>query len=100
MLKAHPESDNSHILLRREGESGVVRVYLNEVRYLADAMLDMAAQIAGHAVGAIGDLRSTARGLAAEVGRTNPDPDVHEVYQGYAQRYERILGNMLPVWES
>jgi hypothetical protein len=40
-----------HIRLRREGKPGAVPVYLNEVRYLADAMLDMAAQIAGHVVG-------------------------------------------------
>ena len=51
VLAAHPEVDSPHILFQREGESGAVRVYLNEVRYLADAMRDMAAQIAGHVVG-------------------------------------------------
>jgi hypothetical protein len=36
VLEAHPEGP--HILLRREGEPDAVRIYLNEVRYLADAM--------------------------------------------------------------
>jgi len=33
VLEAHP--DGPYILLRREGQPGAVRVYLNEVRYLA-----------------------------------------------------------------
>ncbi len=36
VLEACP--DGPHILLRREGEPGAVRIFLNEVRYLADAM--------------------------------------------------------------
>ncbi|MBN1247495.1 MAG: hypothetical protein JXC32_07535 [Anaerolineae bacterium] len=51
VLRAHLEGDSPHTLLRREGESGAVRIQVNEVRYLADAMLDMAAQIAGQVVG-------------------------------------------------
>jgi hypothetical protein len=49
VLEAHPEE--RCILLRREGEPGSVRVYLNEVRYLADAMCSMAAEMAGFVVG-------------------------------------------------
>lgn len=49
MLEAHPEGP--YILLRREGEPGSVRVYLKEVRYLADAVCAMAAQTAGLAAG-------------------------------------------------
>jgi len=45
VLEAHP--DGPYILLRREGEPGTVRVYLNGVRYLADAMCSMAAEMAG-----------------------------------------------------
>jgi hypothetical protein len=37
--------------LRREGEPGTVRVRLNEVRYLAEAMCSMAAETAGFVVG-------------------------------------------------
>jgi hypothetical protein len=44
VLEAHPESDGPHILLRREGEPGSVRIYLNEVRYLAAAMRMIAAE--------------------------------------------------------
>ena len=43
-LEAHP--DGPYILLRREGEPGTVRVCLNEVRYLADALCSMAAEMA------------------------------------------------------
>ena len=35
VLEAHLEADEPHILLRREGEPGSVRVHLNEVRHLA-----------------------------------------------------------------
>lgn len=49
VLEAHPEGP--YILIRREGEPGSVRVYLNEVRYLADAMWSMAAEMAGSIVG-------------------------------------------------
>ena len=49
VLEAHP--DGMHILLRREGEAAPVRIYLNEVRYLADAMCVMAAEVAGFVVG-------------------------------------------------
>jgi hypothetical protein len=45
VLEAHPDPDNPHILLRRKGELGDVRVYLNEVRYLADAVWAFAATI-------------------------------------------------------
>jgi hypothetical protein len=45
VLEAHPEGP--YILVRREGEPASVRVYPNEVRYLADAMRSMAAEIAG-----------------------------------------------------
>ena len=45
VLEAHP--DGPYILLRREGLPGTVRVYLNEVRYLADALCTMAVQAAG-----------------------------------------------------
>jgi len=41
VLEAHP--DGPYILLRREGEPGSVRVHLNEVRYLAEAMCTTAA---------------------------------------------------------
>ena len=41
------EADAPHILLRRAGEPSVVRIYLNEVRYLADALCSMAAEMAG-----------------------------------------------------
>jgi hypothetical protein len=51
VLEAHPKGDYPRILLRREVETDAARTYLNKVRYLADAMLDMAAQIAGHVVG-------------------------------------------------
>jgi hypothetical protein len=51
VLKAHPEVDGPHIPLRREGKPDLVRTQLNEVRYLVDAMVDVAAQIAGHVVG-------------------------------------------------
>lgn len=37
--------------LRREGEPGTVRVRLNEVRYLAEAMCSMAAEVAGMITG-------------------------------------------------
>ena len=49
-LEAHLE-DDPYILLRREGQSGSVPVYPNEVRYPADATCSMAAQIAGIVVG-------------------------------------------------
>jgi hypothetical protein len=49
MLEAHP--DGPYILLQREGEPGAVRIYLNEVRHLADAMCEMAAEIAGLVAG-------------------------------------------------
>ena len=49
MLETHP--DGPYILPRREGEPGAVRIYLNEVRYLAEAMCAMAAGIAGLVVG-------------------------------------------------
>jgi len=49
VLEAHP--DGRYILLRREGETGSVRAYLNEVRYLADAMCTMAAGMAGQISG-------------------------------------------------
>jgi xylulokinase len=56
--------------------------------------------IAGHAVGAVADLKSMARRLATEVDRLDPDSDTHELYQGYAQRYERLLIDMDPVWDN
>jgi hypothetical protein len=49
VLEAHP--DGSYILLRREGEPGSVCIYLNEVRYLADAMCAIVAEIAGLVAG-------------------------------------------------
>jgi hypothetical protein len=49
VLEAHPEGP--YIFLRREGEVGEVRVYLNEMRYLADALCSMAAGVAGVMVG-------------------------------------------------
>jgi hypothetical protein len=49
VLEAHP--DGPYILPRREGEVGEVRVYLNEMRYLADALCSMAAGVAGVMVG-------------------------------------------------
>lgn len=45
VLEAHP--DRRYILLRREGEPGAVRVYLNEARYLVDVMCKMAGLVAG-----------------------------------------------------
>ena len=47
VLEAHPEPERPYILLRREGEAGEVRVYLHEVRYLADALCSMAAEVTG-----------------------------------------------------
>ena len=44
VLEAHP--DGPYILLRREGELGSVRVHLNEVRYLADVLWSMTAEVA------------------------------------------------------
>ena len=44
-------SSKPHILLSRAGEPDTVRIYLNEVRYLADAMCSMAAEMAGRIVG-------------------------------------------------
>jgi hypothetical protein len=49
--EAHLDGDASHILLRREGEPGTVRAYLNEVRYLTDALCSVAAEIARRVVG-------------------------------------------------
>jgi hypothetical protein len=49
VLEAHP--DGPHILLRREGEPGSVRVYLHKVRYLADALCSMTGEMAGVIVG-------------------------------------------------
>jgi hypothetical protein len=46
-LEAHPDCASPHILLQREREHGAVCIQVNEVRHLADAMRDMAAQIAG-----------------------------------------------------
>ena len=34
VLEAHPEGGSPHILLRRVGEPGAVRIQVNEVRYL------------------------------------------------------------------
>ena len=51
VLDAHPEGDRPHVLVRREGEPGSVCAHLNEVRYLADAMCSMAAEMAGHIAG-------------------------------------------------
>jgi hypothetical protein len=51
VLEAGPELDAPHILLRRLDGPGTVKVYLNEVRYLADAMCSMAAGVAGRLVG-------------------------------------------------
>ena len=51
ILEARPRGDCSHILLRREGEPGAVRVHLNEVRYLADAMCQLAAGMARSVAG-------------------------------------------------
>jgi hypothetical protein len=62
VLEAHPEGDSPHILLRRQGEPGAVRIHLNEVRYLADTMCAMAAEMTGFVVGdgAISDDRDPA----------------------------------------
>jgi hypothetical protein len=49
VLEAH--SEERCVLICREGESDAVRVYLDEVRYLAEAMCSMAAEMAGHVVG-------------------------------------------------
>ena len=43
---AHSDRDNPYVLVWREGESGTVRMVLDEVRYLADALASMAAEIA------------------------------------------------------
>ncbi|MBN1250276.1 MAG: hypothetical protein JXC32_21610 [Anaerolineae bacterium] len=45
------EADEPHILLRREGEPGAVRVYLGDVRYLMSALGSMAAEMVGVIVG-------------------------------------------------
>jgi hypothetical protein len=49
VLEAHPEGP--HIVIRREEEPGSVRVYLNEVRYMADVLCSMAAEMAGYRIG-------------------------------------------------
>jgi hypothetical protein len=49
VLEAHPEGP--YIVLRREGEPSAVRIYLNELRHLADAMCSMATEVAGLVVG-------------------------------------------------
>jgi xylulokinase len=56
--------------------------------------------IAGRAVGAVKDLKAMAKRLIKTVDRLDPDPDTHELYQGYAQKYERLLVDMAPVWEN
>ena len=45
VLKARP--NGLYILLRRKGEADAARIYLNEVRHLADALREMAAEVAG-----------------------------------------------------
>lgn len=57
VLEAHLDADGPHILLRREGEPGMVRVHLNEVRYLISALGSMAADMAGVIVGGSGRRR-------------------------------------------
>ena len=49
VLEAH--ADGLYIVLRREGERVAVRIFLDEVRHLADAMCSMAAEMAGHVAG-------------------------------------------------
>ena len=49
VLEAHPEGP--YILLRREGQPDAVRISLNEVRYLAEVMCAMAAEMAGFLAG-------------------------------------------------
>jgi hypothetical protein len=51
LLEACPDAVAPHILLKRAGEPDTVRIYLNEVRYLADAMCSMAGRVAGRVVG-------------------------------------------------
>jgi hypothetical protein len=51
VLEAQREPDGPHILLRRLDEPGTVCAYLNEVRYMADAMCSMAADVAGMIAG-------------------------------------------------
>ena len=46
-LEAHLDADEPHILLRREGEPGAVRVVLGDVRYLISALGSMAGVIVG-----------------------------------------------------
>jgi hypothetical protein len=46
-LEAHLDGDQPHIPIRQEGELDAVKVYLDEVRYLADARCPMAAEMAG-----------------------------------------------------
>lgn len=47
--------DGRYILLRREGEPASVRICLNDVRYLADALCSMAAEMAGVMAGDQGE---------------------------------------------
>jgi hypothetical protein len=68
VLEAHP--DGPYILLRREGESSSVRVHLKQVRYLADVLCAMAAEVAGclagdEESGALRPKRAIARVLPA-----------------------------------
>jgi hypothetical protein len=49
VLEAH--LDRLYILLRRECAPDSVRICLNEVRYLADALCSMAAEMAGVTTG-------------------------------------------------
>jgi hypothetical protein len=51
VLEAHLDADTPHILISRAGEPQTVRIYLNEVRYLADALCLMAAEMAGRVAG-------------------------------------------------
>jgi hypothetical protein len=44
VLEAHLDADEPHILLRREGRPGAVRMYLGDVRYRIRAPASIAAQ--------------------------------------------------------
>jgi hypothetical protein len=47
----HLDDDDPHIVITRDGDPGQVRVYLNEVRYLVSALIDMSATLAGAVAG-------------------------------------------------
>ncbi|MBN1834279.1 MAG: hypothetical protein JW820_00445 [Spirochaetales bacterium] len=80
-------------------KSDVLGVPYVEMRRAESATVG-SALLAGHAVGAVTDLKGAARRFAVEQERLDPDPNTHRLYEEPARRYERVLSSMEPVWES